>query len=325
VFSKLPTHKLALRFEQALITIKVVCIHEYEAPLYSGTMSFLIDWSRRVAILPSNYESIRPHHVLVLYVGAAAILSSTAVAAVQTKLLDALSQFAESCIPLIHAGIVPDVFIRFGIRVQLRDHLVKLGSDAADKELAKKMDIVKELHDMPIAIETTAANNQHYEVPARFYDLCLVSRVNSVDTAAFDEHHSHTRIQGPRKKYSSGLWPSADTTFEQSEVLMLDLYCERAQVKDGMSVVDLGCGWGSLTLHLAEKYPNAKITGVSNSHSQRDYILKTAAERGYNVDNITIVTCNVADDKGALANVKNNDLVMTVEMFEVCSSEQPNL
>ena len=96
---------------------------------------------------------------------------------------------------------------------------------------------------------------------------------------------------------------------------MLDKYCELANVKDGMKVVDLGCGWGSLTLHLAERFPNAKITGISNSHSQREYILNTAKERGYNVENITIVTCNVADDKGALDVVKDNDLVMTVEMY----------
>lgn len=97
---------------------------------------------------------------------------------------------------------------------------------------------------------------------------------------------------------------------------MLEHYCQLADVKDGMKIVDLGCGWGSLTLHLAERYPNAQITGISNSHSQREYILKTAANRGYNVSNITIITCNVSDDKGALDVVKGNDLVMTVEMFE---------
>jgi cyclopropane-fatty-acyl-phospholipid synthase len=95
---------------------------------------------------------------------------------------------------------------------------------------------------------------------------------------------------------------------------MLDKYCDIAQVKDGMHIVDLGCGWGSLTLHLIEKYPNCKITSISNSSSQREYIYATAKARGYNVKNITVVTCNVSDDKGALKAVKNNDLVMTVEM-----------
>ena len=76
---------------------------------------------------------------------------------------------------------------------------------------------------------------------------------------------------------------------------MLDLYCERAQIEDGMKIVDLGCGWGSMTLHLAAKYPSAKITGISNSHSQREYILRTATDRSLNVDNINIITCNVSD------------------------------
>lgn len=110
--------------------------------------------------------------------------------------------------------------------------------------------------------------------------------------------------------------PTPNTTFAESEVHMLDLYCVRAGVKDGMSIVDLGCGWGSLTLHLAQKYPNAKLTAISNSASQRDYILSTATSRGLNVNNITVITCNVADDQGALSKVKNQDLVMTVEMFE---------
>lgn len=156
------------------------------------------------------------------------------------------------------------------------------------------MKIVQQLQTMPVAINTDEANDQHYEVPAEFYSLCL----------------------GPRKKYSSGLWPTPKTTFEESEVAMLDLYCERAQLKDGMHIVDLGCGWGSLTLHLAEKYPNSKITGISNSNSQREYIMRTAKDRGLNVDNIKIVTCNVSDDKGALDVVKDNDRVMSIEMFE---------
>jgi cyclopropane-fatty-acyl-phospholipid synthase len=154
------------------------------------------------------------------------------------------------------------------------------------------MAIIEELKTMPTAIATDEANDQHYEVPAAFYDLSL----------------------GPKKKYSSGLWPNKNTTFEESEVAMLDLYCERAQLEDGMSIVDLGCGWGSLSLHLLEKYPNAKITGISNSNSQREYILKTAKDRGLNYQNIQIVTCNVSDDKGALDVVKDNDRVMSIEM-----------
>ena len=165
-----------------------------------------------------SYGSIRPHHLLVSY----ALLSAISASSVYRKIADAalrlLSQTSEALIPLVYRGIIPDVLVRYGIRVQLYNHLALLKSDSAELELQRKRKIVQELHDMPIAIETDAANAQHYEVPAKFYDLCL----------------------GPCKKYSSGLWPTATTTFEESEVLMLDLYCERAGVKDGMHIVDLG-------------------------------------------------------------------------------------
>ena len=98
---------------------------------------------------------------------------------------------------------------------------------------------------------------------------------------------------------------------------MLDLYCQRAGVTDsGMKIVDLGCGWGSLTLYLAEHYPSTKITSISNSHSQRKYILQTAKDRGLNVDNINGITCDVSNDKGLLDSVRENDMVMTVEFME---------
>ena len=232
-------------------------------------MSFLIDKiSRSLLVVPSNYQDVRPHHLVVLYAVASLITSTTIYKRLCDKVLNLLSNAAESFIPLIHLGLVPDFIIRFGIRVQLRDHLAQLSSVHAEAELEKKISIVRQLHTMPIAIETTAANEQHYEVPTKFYDLCL----------------------GPRKKYSSGLWPTRNTTFRESEIFMLDLYCERAQLVDGMKIVDLGCGWGSLTLHLAERYPNCTITGISNSHSQREYILQTARDRGLKVENITIVT-----------------------------------
>ena len=203
------------------------------------------------------------------------------------------SRLTDYVLPLVYIGLVPDFLIRLGIRFQLKDRLIYSKSVNAEMEMEDKMKIIEGLRTNPtIAIETDAANDQHYEVPAEFYSLCL----------------------GPRKKYSSGLWPNKKTTFAESEELMLDLYCQRAKVVDGMNIVDLGCGWGSLTLWLCEKYPNAKITSISNSSSQREYILEDAKRRGLNYQNITIITCNVSDDKGALDDVKDNDLVMTVEM-----------
>ena len=92
------------------------------------------------------------------------------------------------------------------------------------------------------------------------------------------------------KKYSSGLWPTSKTTFVESELHMLKLYCKRAGVTDGMKIVDLGCGWGSLTLYLMEHFPSCKVTSISNSHSQREYIIGTAKKRGFKVENLQVVT-----------------------------------
>jgi cyclopropane-fatty-acyl-phospholipid synthase len=252
----------------------------------------LVDLSRSLLIVPSEYGDVRPHHVAAGVAVLRLLASTSLVRACRKSIFSWMSRLSESCIPLIHMGLVPDFIIRFGIRVQLYDHLNILKAENVGTELQNKLDVIHTLKTMPIAIETKAANEQHYEVPAKFYDLCL----------------------GPCKKYSSGLWPTSKTTFEESEVAMLEHYCELVGVEDGMHIVDLGCGWGSLTLHLAERYPNAKITGISNSRSQREYILTTAKKCGYNVENITIVTCNVSDDKGALDVVKGNDRVMTVEM-----------
>ena len=242
---------------------------------------------------PMTYNSVRPHHLVVMYSAYSLILKNSKVyQAICNKILSILSNCTDLAIPLIQYGIVPDALIRWGIRVRLADHLNLLRDEEVEAELASKSGIINELKTMPVAVNTQEANDQHYEVPAKFYDLCL----------------------GPCKKYSSGLWPSPETTFAQSEIYMLDLYCERAQIEDGMKIVDLGCGWGSMTLHLASKYPNAKITGISNSHSQREYILRTATDRGLNVDNINIITCNVSDDKGALDVVRDNDRVVSIEM-----------
>lgn len=258
----------------------------------------IFDVARALSVLPSSvpkkYYEVRPHHLAVGYAIFSVLSSSKIYRKISDGILSLLSGLSDYGIPLVYKGIIPDFVIRWGIRVRCRDHLNTLRAEGAVQELDQKLQIVNKLKTMPIAIATDEANEQHYEVPAKFYDLCL----------------------GPRKKYSSGYWPKPDTTFEESEIAMLDKYCDLAGVVDGMKIVDLGCGWGSLTLHLAEKFPNAKITGISNSSSQREYILSTAKSRGYNVDNITIITCNVADDKGALNVVKDNDLVMTVEMFE---------
>mmetsp|Transcript_22994 Transcript_22994/g.26638 ORF Transcript_22994/g.26638 Transcript_22994/m.26638 type:complete len:404 (+) Transcript_22994:141-1352(+) len=256
-------------------------------------MSFLTK-SSSLFTIKYDYNSVRPHHLIIIYTTFNFFKTTKLCKYITDSLLNLISKSTDFAIPLIYSGLIPDSLIRLGIRMRCRDHLHLLKQEGAEADHETKMQIVKELKSMPIAIHTDEANTQHYEVPAAFYDMSL----------------------GPRKKYSCGLWPTSSTTFEESEIAMLDLYCERAGIVDGMSIVDLGCGWGSLTLHLADKYRNAKITGISNSHSQKEYIMSTAKERGLNVENIQIVTCNVGDDQGALDVVKGNDLVVSIEMFE---------
>ena len=191
-------------------------------------------------------------------------------------------------IDLCERGLVPDSLTRYGIRrlcaQRLRD---EHGADAvaAWEQFRRRLE---ELRRSPVAIETEAANQQHYEVPARFFELCL----------------------GKRLKYSSCYYPRGDETLDQAEEAMLALYGERAELADGQRILELGCGWGSLTLWMAERYPGARITGVSNSHGQREHILGQARARG--LGNVEILTCDV----NRLALDRRFDRVVSIEMFE---------
>jgi cyclopropane-fatty-acyl-phospholipid synthase len=142
----------------------------------------------------------------------------------------------------------------------------------------------------PVAESVDAANQQHYELPAEFLGLIL----------------------GPRRKYSGCLWPwpEGSGSLAEAEEAMLALSCSRAGIEDGMRVLDLGCGWGSLSLWLAERYPGCSVMGVSNSGSQREWILGEAARRG--LSNLSVVTADVND----FAPDVRFDRVMSIEMFE---------
>jgi cyclopropane-fatty-acyl-phospholipid synthase len=232
----------------------------------------------RVTLLPVSYTDVRLHHALLIYIGYRSLVASGICKWLSKQLLSLSSKLTESFIPLIHYGWIPDVLIRYGIRLQLSNHLQQLRHPVSDSSapvvelvMQKKMEIVQSLSNMPIAIETDKANDQHYEVPAAFYNFCL----------------------GPYKKYSSGYWSHSKSTFEESETAMLELYCVRAGISaldpgQPYSVVDLGCGWGSLTLYIASHYPHVSITGISNSNSQRLYIMQQAKAR--NLNNVTILT-----------------------------------
>lgn len=190
---------------------------------------------------------------------------------------------------LLARGWVPDVAIRLGIRNLLAKKLRDEDLGDVERQQAALQAFVDELKASPIAIKTDQANEQHYEVPTAFFELTL----------------------GPRMKYSSGYWPNPTTTLAESEEAMLALTCERAELAGGQRILELGCGWGSLTLWMAEKYPTATITAVSNSRSQREHIERVCAERGFG--NVRVITC----DMNAFAPPEGGfDRVVSVEMFE---------
>lgn len=190
---------------------------------------------------------------------------------------------------LLARNLLPDAAIRLGIRNLLGKKLREEDRGDLESRQAALLEFIDGLDRSPIAIKTKAANEQHYEVPTEFFRLVL----------------------GPRMKYSSGYWPREETTFAESEETMLALTCERADLADGHRILELGCGWGSLTLWMAEKYPAARITAVSNSGTQREFINAEAARRG--LRNVTILTADMNDfdiDGEAF------DRVVSVEMFE---------
>ncbi len=190
---------------------------------------------------------------------------------------------------LLSRNLLPDAAIRIGIRNLLAKKLREETREDAIAQSEALAAFIAELRRSPIAVKTEAANEQHYEVPTEFFQYVL----------------------GPRMKYSSGYWPEPGTTFAESEEAMLALTCERAGLRDGQDVLELGCGWGSLTLWMAEKYPNSRITGVSNSATQKAHIDTEAARRGFR--NVTIRTADMNEFEAGDAAF---DRVVSVEMFE---------
>jgi cyclopropane-fatty-acyl-phospholipid synthase len=189
---------------------------------------------------------------------------------------------------LLERDVLPDGVLRFGIRRLLRQRLRAEHRGSVEAQGQALQRLVAQLRDSPIAIETVAANEQHYEVPTRFFQLCL----------------------GKRLKYSSGLWSGGIASLDAAEEAMLQLTCERARISDGLRILELGCGWGSLSLWLAEHYPGARITGVSNSATQKHYIDAECARRG--LRNLEILTC----DMNRFDIDQRFDRVVSVEMFE---------
>jgi cyclopropane-fatty-acyl-phospholipid synthase len=191
-------------------------------------------------------------------------------------------------IDLMEWGVLPDAAIRLGIRRLLRGRLLEAARGGVEAAHLRQREFFAGLRQGPLAVETGAANRQHYELPPEFFALVL----------------------GPRRKYSCCLYAPGAGDLAAAEEAMLELTCARARLADGMRILELGCGWGSLTLWMAERYPAARITAVSNSAAQRGDIEARCARLG--LRNVRVVTADMND----FAAEERFDRVVSVEMFE---------
>lgn len=185
-------------------------------------------------------------------------------------------------IHLAEQNWLPDLWIRTGIRRLLRQ---RLGSMRTRSQIGSFLETMRS---GPIALATDEANQQHYEVPAAFFERAL----------------------GPHLKYSCAWFDPDVRDLGQAEARMLTLTCERAEIQDGMSILELGCGWGSLSLWMASHFPHSAITAVSNSHSQREFILEKAGQRG--LSNLEVLVSDMNDFQIDT----RFDRIVSVEMFE---------
>ena len=189
---------------------------------------------------------------------------------------------------MVEAGNVPDRFVRFGIRRLLKERLQDASAGGSEAQEARLQELREQARESAVAVFPEKANDQHYEVPAEFFQHVL----------------------GHRLKYSCCYWDENVKSLDEAEDAALSKTALHADLEDGHSILELGCGWGSLTLWMAERFPNSSITAVSNSHGQRRFIEAAAQERG--LKNVRIITADMNDfqPEGTF------DRVVSVEMFE---------
>jgi cyclopropane-fatty-acyl-phospholipid synthase len=185
-------------------------------------------------------------------------------------------------------GLGPDSVVRAGIRRLLEHKRREIRADDLEFSANETNQFVAMMNSSPIALLTDVANEQHYEVPAAFF----------------------AEVMGDHLKYSCGFWPSGVTTLTESENAALQLTVSRAGIENGMQVLDLGCGWGSLSLWIAEHFPECSVTSVSNSSSQREFIMGQARARDLN--NIRVIVQDMND----FVTEDRFDRIVSVEMFE---------
>ncbi len=191
-------------------------------------------------------------------------------------------------IGLAEKGRLPDGLVRIGIRSLLKARLRELQSPSLEQSAEQFRQFLRDAMNGPVACVPEKANEQHYEVPAEFF----------------------SQVLGLHRKYSCCYWTDETKTLDQAEAESLRRTCEHAELKDGQEILELGCGWGSLSLWMAETYPNSSILAVSNSASQREYITERAKQLGLN--NLKVQTCDINE----FSTDRRFDRVVSVEMFE---------
>jgi cyclopropane-fatty-acyl-phospholipid synthase len=191
-------------------------------------------------------------------------------------------------IGLAERRVLPDTVVRLGMRRLIGRRLRDERRFEAEHGTSSIERFVEQMRSEPIAVATSDANEQHYELPSEFFATIL----------------------GPYLKYSSGLWPDGVHHLADAEERMLALTCERAEIEDGMTVLDLGCGWGSLTLWIARHSPGCRVLSVSNSSTQAEFIRGRCAQEG--LDRVEVVTA----DMNEFSTERRFDRVVSVEMFE---------
>jgi len=200
----------------------------------------------------------------------------------------ALLHLAAPLIGLAENGTLPDALVRIGIRSLLKARLKELQQVSLEENGRQFRNFLNEMARGPIACVPEKANEQHYEVPAEFF----------------------AKVLGSHRKYSCCYWTSDTLVLDQAEAEALRLTCEHADLQDGQTILELGCGWGSLSLWMAERYPHSTILAVSNSSSQREYIISEATRRG--LTNLQVQTCDI----NQFSLERRFDRVVSVEMFE---------
>ena len=200
-----------------------------------------------------------------------------------------MSNTTARAVSWVEQGLVPDRVVRLGIRRLLKERLAEVHASDAEAAEEANQAFIDAMRRAPIALLPEKANEQHYEVPAEFFAAAL----------------------GPHRKYSSCWWGDGVEDLAQAEAAALRITCERAGLQDGQDVLELGCGWGSLSLWMADRYRNSHVTAVSNSHSQRRYIEEQAQARG--LVNLQVITCDINQFDTRAGHF---DRVVSVEMFE---------